>query len=83
MTTIGFSDIKLEPIFDDQFYLDPQILNDSFLTLAVSDPLSTFEEAKQISPLTLEEATRSLPLFLKTGVEQPYRREPVGFTFQR
>lgn len=83
LATTGFSNIKLEPIFDDRFYLDPRILNDSFRALSVSDPLLTFEEINHISPLISEEETEPLPLFLKTGVEQPYRREPMGFTFQR
>ena len=82
LATIDFSDFNLEPIFDDRFYLDPQILSDSFWSLAVPEPLLPFEETVQVMPFVPEVGARSRPLFLKTGVDQPYRREPVEFTFQ-
>ena len=82
LATIDFSDFKLEPIFHERFYLAPQILSDSFWSLAVSEPLLPFEETEQILPFVTDVGARSRPLFLKTGVDQPYRREPIEFTFQ-
>ena len=82
LATIDFSDFKLEPIFDDRLYFDRQILSDSFWSLSISEPFLPLEERQQILPFVPGEDTRSRSLFLKTGVDQSYRREPVEFTFR-